>query len=211
MHMSVKWSFGWLFFVVGILLLLHPDRAVAGQATDQLKQSVDRLLAILNDPTLKGAAKTQERRSKVKEVIYARFDFEEMAKRSMGPHWQKRSPEEQKEFVRLFTVLLEDAYLDTLESYSGEKITFVNERQDKNFAEVNTKLIDNKGTEFSIDYRLQNTTGDWKVVDVVIENVSLVNNYRAQFNRVLAKSTYADLVETMKQKKLSGPKAKNQP
>jgi phospholipid transport system substrate-binding protein len=129
----------------------------------------------------------------------------------MGPHWQKRSPEEQKEFVRLFTVLLEDAYLDTLESYSGEKITFVNERQDKNFAEVNTKLIDNKGTEFSIDYRLQNTTGDWKVVDVVIENVSLVNNYRAQFNRVLAKSTYADLVETMKQKKLSGPKAKNQP
>jgi phospholipid transport system substrate-binding protein len=172
MHMSVKWSFGWLFFVVGILLLLHPDRAVAGQATDQLKQSVDRLLAILNDPTLKGAAKTQERRSKVKEVIYARFDFEEMAKRSMGPHWQKRSPEEQKEFVRLFTVLLEDAYLDTLESYSGEKITFVNERQDKNFAEVNTKLIDNKGTEFSIDYRLQNTTGDWKVVDVVIENVS---------------------------------------
>lgn len=209
--MNFKWIRGWLLFAVGILLLLHPHRAIAGQATDQLKQSVDRILAILNDPTLKGTAKTQERRQKVKEVIYSRFDFDEMAKRSMGPHWQKRSPEEQKEFVRLFTVLLEDAYLDTLESYNGEKISFVNERRDKDFAEVNTKLIDNKGTEFSIDYRMQNTNGDWKVIDVVIENVSLVNNYRAQFNRVLAKSSYADLLETMKQKQLSGPKAKNQP
>lgn len=208
--MNIKWIHVWLLLAVGIFLLLH-TQGVAGQATDQLKQSVDRVLAILNDPTLKGTAKTQERRQKVKEIIYSTFDFNEMAKRSMGPHWQKRTPEEQKEFVRLFTVLLEDAYLETLESYSGEKIRFVNERQDKNFAEVNSKLIDNKGTEFSIDYRLQNTNGDWKVVDVVIENVSLVNNYRAQFNRVLAKSSYADLLETMKQKKLSGPKAKNQP
>lgn len=93
----------------------------------------------------------------------------------------------------------------------GEKISFLNERQDKNFAEINTKLIDHKGTEFSIDYRLQNTNGAWKVIDVVIENVSLVNNCRAQFNRLLAKSSYAELVETMKQKKLSGPGAKNQP
>jgi phospholipid transport system substrate-binding protein len=209
--MNIKWIHVWLLVAVGIFLLLHTNHGVAGQATDQLKQSVDRVLAILNDPTLKGTAKTQERRQKVKEIIYSTFDFNEMAKRSMGPHWQKRTPEEQKEFVRLFTVLLEDAYLETLESYSGEKIRFVNERQDKNFAEVNSKLIDNKGTEFSIDYRLQNTNGDWKVVDVVIENVSLVNNYRAQFNRVLAKSSYADLLETMKQKKLSGPKAKDQP
>ena len=208
--MNMKCIHGWLALAVGIFLLLNAGQGVAGQATDQLKQSMDRVLAILTDPTLKGTAKAQERRQKLKEVIYSRFDFNEMARRSMGPHWQKRSAEEQKEFVRLFTILLEDSYLDTLEAYNGEKITFVNERQDKDFSEVNTKLIDNKGTQFSIDYRLQDVNGDWKVVDVVIENVSLVNNYRAQFNRVLAKSSYAELIEAMKQKNLSGPKAKNQ-
>lgn len=207
----MKVKSGWLLFAAGILLLLNAGPGVAGQATDQLKQSMDRVLAILNDPTLKGTAKAQERRQKLKEVIYSRFDFNEMARRSMGPHWQKRSPEEQKEFVGLFTVLLEDSYLDTLEAYNGEKITFVNERQDKDFSEVNTRLIDNKGTQFSIDYRLQDVNGDWKVVDVLIENVSLVNNYRAQFNRVLAKSSYADLLEAMKQKRLSSPGTKKQP
>jgi phospholipid transport system substrate-binding protein len=85
----------------------------------------------------------------------------------------------------------------------------VNERQDKDFAEVNTKVINNKGQEFSLDYRLQNVNGDWKVIDVVIENISLVNNYRAQFNRLLAKSSFAELIETMKQKKLSVPGAKS--
>jgi phospholipid transport system substrate-binding protein len=85
----------------------------------------------------------------------------------------------------------------------------LNERQDQDFAEVNTKVINNKGQEFSLDYRLQNANGDWKVIDVVIENISLVNNYRAQFNRLLAKSSFAELLETMKQKKLSVPGAKS--
>ena len=85
----------------------------------------------------------------------------------------------------------------------------MNERQDKDFAEVNTKLINNKGQEFSLDYRLQNVNGDWKVIDVVIENISLVNNYRAQFNRLLAKSSFAELLETMKQKKLRAPGPKS--
>jgi phospholipid transport system substrate-binding protein len=209
--MNIQWMHGRLLLALGLLLLLRADPGFAGQATDQLKQSVDKVLAILNDPTLKGQAKAQERRQKVEEVINSRFDFNEMAKRSLGPQWQKRTPEEQKEFVQLFTSLLEGAYLDTLDSYNGEKVRFLNERQDKDFAEVSTKLIDNKGAEFSLDYRLQKTNGDWKVIDVVIENISLVNNYRAQFSRVLAKSSYAELLETMKQKKLSGPGAKSQP
>ena len=209
--MNIQWRHRRLLLALGIVVLLRADLGFAGEATDQLKQSVDKVLAILNDPTLKGQAKAQERRQKVKEVIYSRFDFNEMAKRSLGPQWQKRSPEEQKEFVQLFTSLLEGAYLDTLESYNGEKIRFLNERQDKDFAEVSTKLIDNKGAEYALDYRLQKTNGDWKVIDVVVENISLVNNYRAQFSRVLAKSSYAELLETMKQKKLSGNGAKSQP
>jgi phospholipid transport system substrate-binding protein len=207
--MNAKSIRGCLALALGILVLLRADPGVAGQATDQLKQSVDKVLAILNDPTLKGTAKAQERRQKVKEIIYSRFDFDEMAKRSLGPQWQKRSPEEQKEFVQLFTGLLEHVYLDNIESYSGEKVRFLNERQDKDFAQVDTKIINNKGEEFSLDYRLQNVNGDWKVIDVVIENISLVNNYRAQFSRVLAKSSYAELLEIMKQKKLSAPGPKS--
>jgi phospholipid transport system substrate-binding protein len=97
--MNVKWLREWFSLMVGILMLLSAGPGVAGQATDQLKQSVDKVLAVLNDPTLKGTAKAQERRQQAKEIIYSRFDFSEMAKRSLGPHWQKRSPEERKQFV----------------------------------------------------------------------------------------------------------------
>jgi len=131
-----------------------------------------------------------------------------MAKRSLGAQWQKRTPAEQQEFVRLFTDLLEGAYLSKLEEYSGEKIQFVNEREEKDFAEVNTKLINRKGEEFALDYRLLSVNGDWKVIDVVIENISLVNNYRSQFNRVLSRSSFEDLVQAMKEKKISAPATK---
>jgi phospholipid transport system substrate-binding protein len=208
MQMNTKRVRGWLLLAAGMLILLGAGPGVAGQATDQLKQTVDQVLAILNDPTLKGTTKAQERRQQLKEIISSRFDFSEMARRSLGPHWQKRSPEERKEFVQLFTGLLEDAYLDNIESYNGEKVRFVNEREDEDFAEVNTKIINNKGKEIAVDYQLRNVRGDWKVFDVVIEDISLVNNYRAQFNRVLARSSYAELIEIMKQKKLSAPGAK---
>ena len=110
--------------------------------------------------------------------------------------------------MRSFTALLEAAYFSQLELYNGEKVQLVNERQDKDFAEVSTKVINSKGEEFSVNYRLQDNNGDWKIFDVVIENVSLVNNFRSQFNRVLAKSSYADLLQTMNQKRLSAPGAK---
>jgi phospholipid transport system substrate-binding protein len=188
-----------------VLLLISTEFVIAGPAGEQVKQTVDRVVAIVADPALKGEAKQQERRRKLKEILYARFDFNEMAKRSLGSHWQKRSPEEQKEFVQLFTEVLESAYLDKLESYKGEKVRYLNERQEADFAEVSTKVIDGKGEELSLNYRLHSVNGDWKVTDVVVENISLVNNYRAQFNRVLAKSSYGELVQAMKQKKLSAP------
>jgi phospholipid transport system substrate-binding protein len=172
-------------------------------------QSVQKIQAILSDPSLKGEAKARERRQKLREAIRERFDFDEMAKRSLGPEWQKHSPEEQKEFARSFTALLEAAYFGQLESYNGEKVLLVNERQDKDFAEVSTKVINNKGEEFSMNYRLLDATGNWKIFDVVVENVSLVNNFRSQFNRVLARSSYADLLQTINQKKVSAPGAKN--
>jgi phospholipid transport system substrate-binding protein len=132
-------------------------------------------------------------------VIYQRFDFTEMARRSLGPEWRRRTAEEHKEFVALFTKLLEPAHLNTIESYNGEKVQYLNERAENSGAQVDTKITDNKGREFSVNYRLHDVNGDWKIYDVVVEDVSLVNNYRAQFSRVLAKSSYAELVNTIKE------------
>ncbi|HEU4340337.1 MAG TPA: ABC transporter substrate-binding protein [Candidatus Binatia bacterium] len=184
---------------LGVLLLM-PALLVAGAPEDALRQTVDQLLVVLKDPRLKEEGNQVERRRKLKELIYQRFDFMEMARRSLGPEWGRRSPEEQKDFVRLFTNLLETTYLDQIESYSGQKVRYLKGRVHANYAEVDTKVVDNKGQEFSFNYRLHNRDGDWKVYDVIIEQISLVNNYRAQFNRVLARSSFKDLLESMKQK-----------
>jgi phospholipid transport system substrate-binding protein len=188
-----------------ILLLMQPVWVAAGEPTDQIRQTVDKLLAILNDPQFKGEQKKNERRQKLKEVLYQRFDFTEMARRSLGSEWRRRTPEEQKEFVKLFTELLERSYLDKIESYSGEKVLYLKEREDGNYAEVETKIVDKKGQEYSVDYRLQKVNGDWKVYDVIIEDISLVANYRSQFSRVLSKSSFDELLKTMKEKTFVAP------
>ena len=187
-------------FGLGIFLFMQPVSVAAGAPGDQVRQSVDKLLAILADPRLKQEGKKNERREELKKVIYQRFDFTEMARRALGPEWRRHTPEEQKEFVQLFTDLLERAYLKQIESYNDQKVRYLNEREDHGYAEVDTKIVDNKGQEFSVNYRLDNVNGDWKVYDVVIEDISLVNNYRAQFSRVLASSSYQELVHRMKDK-----------
>jgi phospholipid transport system substrate-binding protein len=187
-------------FGLGIFLFMRPVSVAAGAPEDQVRQSVDKLLAILSDPRLKQEDKKNERREELKKVIYQRFDFTEMARRSLGPEWRRHTPEEQKEFVKLFTDLLERAYLDRIESYNGEKVQYLGEREDHGYAEVQTKLVNNKGQEFSINYRLHNVNGDWKVYDVVGEDISVVNNYRAQFSHVLASSSYQELIHRMKVK-----------
>jgi phospholipid transport system substrate-binding protein len=189
---------GMAAFGLGIFLFMQPVSVAAGAPGDQVRQSVDKLLAILADPRLKQEGKKNERREELKKVIYQRFDFTEMARRALGPEWRRHTPEEQKEFVQLFTDLLERAYLKQIESYNDQKVRYLNEREDHGYAEVDTKIVDNKGQEFSVNYRLDNVNGDWKVYDVVIEDISLVNNYRAQFSRVLASSSYQELVHRMK-------------
>jgi len=123
-----------------------------------------------------------------------------MAKRSLGAQWQRRSAEEQREFVKLFTALMENGYMSNLEGYDGEKVIIAGEKQDKEFAEVDTKVVTKKGEEIAINYKLRQAGGDWKIYDVVIENISLVNNYRSQFNRVIARSSFDELMRKMKEK-----------
>jgi phospholipid transport system substrate-binding protein len=186
--------------LVGISYLLIAFPLSAGAPTDQVQATVEKVLAILQDPRLKSEAKRKERRDQLRQAIYARFDFTEMAKRSLGSHWRQRSPKERREFVEIFTGLVEDAYVDKIESYNGEKLVITRENQDKDYAEVNTKIVTKKGEEYSFNYRLHLTNGNWKVYDVVIENISLVNNYRSQFNRTIANSSYEELVRRMKEK-----------
>ena len=191
------------FALAGCLLLtmeLRPERAHAGLPTEQIKTTVDNALVVLKDPQLKPPAKLRERRDQLKQILFARFDFTEMAKRSLGANWRRRSPQEQDEFVRLFTDVLERAYADIIESYSDEKIIYLNERIDGGFADVNSKITTTKGEEYSINYKAHFVGSEWKVYDVIAENISLVNNYRAQFNRVISNASYEELVRRLKDK-----------
>lgn len=189
--------------VIALILLsiwLTPGSAVGGVPTDQIKSTVDKALVVLRDPRFKPTAKTKERRAQLKQILFTRFDFTEMAKRSLGANWRRRTAKEQEEFVRLFTDLLERAYADTIESYGDEKIVYVGERLDGDFADVNSKIFTAKGEEFSLNYRAHFVGGEWRVYDVVVENISMVNNYRSQFNRVIANSSFEELVRRLKDK-----------
>lgn len=187
-------------FNIVLAVLLLSAAAHAGLATDQIKATVDKALVVLRDPKLKPAAKTKERREQLKQILFARFDFTEMAKRSLGANWRRRTPQEQEEFVHLFTDVLERAYADIIESYSDEKIVYINERIDAEFADVNSKIFTAKGQEYTINYKAHLVNNEWKVYDVIAENVSLVNNYRSQFTRVISKDSYEELVRRLRDK-----------
>jgi len=189
--------------VIALILLpiwLTPGSAAGGVPTDQIKSTVDKALVVLKDPRLKPASKTKERREQLKQILFARFDFTEMAKRSLGANWRRRTPKEQEEFVRLFTDLLERAYADTIESYGDEKILYVGERLDGDYADISSKVLTSKGEEFSLNYRAHFVGSEWRVYDVVVENISMVNNYRSQFNRVITNASYEELVRRLKDK-----------
>ncbi|HWP24196.1 MAG TPA: ABC transporter substrate-binding protein [Candidatus Binatia bacterium] len=175
---------------------------LAGVPTEQIKSTVDKALVVLKDPRLKPAAKTRERRDQLRQILYARFDFAEMARRALGSNWRRRTPQEQAEFVPLFTEVLERAYADIIESYIDDKIkiVYLNERVDGNFADINSKILTGKGEEYSLNYKAHLVGGEWKVYDVVAENISLVNNYRSQFTRVISNASYEELVRRLKNK-----------
>jgi len=186
------------FCVSIVLLLLLAGSVYAGVATEQIKGTVDKAVAVLKDPRLKPPAKFKERREQLKQILFARFDFTEMARRSLGSNWRRRSPQEQEEFVELFTDLLERAYADIIESYTDEKIIYLNERIEGGFADVWSKIQTNRGEEYSIAYKAHLVSNEWKVYDVVAENISLVNNFRSQFNRVISGSSYEELLRRLR-------------
>ena len=186
--------------LIWAFLLFLPFNAFADSPTVEIKSTVDQVIQILTNPQLQGESKKQERRKRLRDAIFVRFDFQEMAQRSLGAHWQRRTPEEQTQFIKVFSDLLEQTYVDKIESYNNEKFIYANERIDGSYAEVSSRMRTSKGEEFTINYKLHRVGEDWRVYDLVIENVSLINNYRSQFNRILTGSTYDELISRIKAK-----------
>jgi len=172
--------------------------AMAGPATDRLKPEIDKVVATLENPALKGESKTAERRQALRSITDSVFDWNEMAKRALGRHWAARTPAEQQEFVSLFRDLLERAYVSKIERYAGEPITYVGEVADGDLTTVRTKIMTRQNQEVAIDYRMFKDGDRWRVYDVLIESISLVNNYRTQFDGIIKTSSYDELVKRLK-------------
>lgn len=176
-----------------------PVQALAS-ATDDVKRVVDEVVRIVSNPELKKPQKDAQRRQALRNTISTIFDYQEMAQRSLATHWKARTPAERSEFVSLFQTLLENSYAGKIEGYKNEKIVYLKETGDGQYAEVKSKVIVPKGDEYALDYRLANKGGKWMVYDVVIEGVSLVSNYRGQFNRIINSQGYPELVKKLRTK-----------
>jgi phospholipid transport system substrate-binding protein len=197
-----------LIALVAVLALLVARDAVAGVPTDQLRGSIDLVLKIVTDPELKKEARTAERRRRIRAVVNQIFDFTEISQRSLGRHWQARTPAEREQFIALFGDLLENAYITKIESYSGEKIQYPGDVIDGDLALVKTRIVTKQETEIPVDYRMFLNGGRWAVYDVSIEGISLIGNYRTQFNAVIQRSGYPDLVAKLKAKQDERPGAR---
>jgi phospholipid transport system substrate-binding protein len=188
-----------LGFVV-VFFLAFVISVNAGEPLQVVKTAADKAIEILKDPKLQGGDRKKERIDRLKEAVNPIFDYEEMAKRALGSHWRRRSPAEQEEFVRLFRDFLESIYSDKVGLYEGQKVVFGRETIDNDFAQVESTFIGAKSDEYSVVYKLRRADGKWRVYDAVIENISMVNNYRSQFDRVIAKSSYDELKRMLKEK-----------
>ncbi|MBI2152772.1 MAG: ABC transporter substrate-binding protein [Candidatus Rokubacteria bacterium] len=186
--------------LAGLLVLGVTPGAWAGAPTDQLRAHIDQVLKILEDPVLKVDGRVKERRRTVRKVANDIFDFAETAKRSLARHWQGRTEKEREEFAELFADLIERSYISKIELYGGEKIQYAGERIDGDVATVSTKIVTKQGQEVPVDYRMLRRGDRWHVYDVSIEGVSLISNYRTQFNKIIQTSSYAELVKKMKTK-----------
>jgi phospholipid transport system substrate-binding protein len=183
---------------IGLIVLCVAPGAGAGPATDRLKPEIDRVIATLDNPTLRGDSKAQQRRQAIRGITDNVFDWTEMSRRALGKHWAGRTPAEQQEFAGLFRDLLERAYVAKIERYTGEPIAYVGESVDGDQATVRTRITTKQGQDVPIDYRLARQGDNWLVYDVLVENISLINNYRTQFDGIIKTSSYEELVKKLK-------------
>ena len=205
-----KWGIGrGVYIGVALVLFLCAGPVAqtvwAGGATDAMKGTVDELLRIVRDKDLKQPAKTEERRKLLEKIVSERFDYEEMSFRALGAPWKQLSDQEKKEFASLFRTLLVNTYREQIETYSGEGVQYLNERVEKagekEYAEVRTKIFLSDKSELKLDYKLINKDKtNWRVYDVVIQDIGLISNYQKQFTKIIHASSYQGLVDQLREK-----------
>ena len=172
--------------------------AGAGTPTDQVREYTEAVIKVLEDPALKAEDKKSERRAAVRKIATEVFDVQETARRALGPHWQQRTPQQREEFVQLFAELLEQTYISKIDLFGGERLRFTEEKVDGDNAIVRAKVMTKQQTEVPVEARLLRKADRWLIYDILIENISLVGNYRAQFDRIIRTSSYEDLVKRLR-------------
>jgi len=182
------------------LTTIFTTPAWAGAPTDRIRQATDKIIEIVSDKALKEPGKKDERKMLIRKAVDEIFDWEDMSRRSLARHWAKRTGEEKKEFIDLFGQLLERTYLKKVEGYSGEKVNYTGEKIDEDYGIVNVKIVTSKDVEIPVKYRLKKKESGWLVYDISIEGVSLIKNYRVQFNNIIRRSSYKKLVKRLRAK-----------
>jgi len=180
----------------------------ASSATQTLKVKIDAILDVLKTPEFKGDENKEVRRQKIRDIVLHGFDFGRMAQSSLGKHWRGRTPEEKQDFTVRFQRLIENTYIAKLETYTNEKVVYLNEqrktKKDREYAKVQTQIITDDGTEIPIAYMMYRQGEDpWLVFDLNIEGVSMVNNYRSQFGEFLGQKSFSQLLNDIDEKNTS--------
>lgn len=181
--------------ILGVLFLTFAPNAAAESAKEQLQSTIDRVIEVLR--TIRSAEDIEKNRSSLREILLTRFDFAAMAQKSLGNRWKDLNGHEE-EFVSAFTDFVEHSYMSTLGSYRGEKVVYDRDRADGESAEVDTRVVGGQGTPIKIEYKLHLAGGEWKVYDAVIDDVSIVGNYRSQFARILQTTSLEELIQSLR-------------
>ena len=181
------------------VLLAAAGTATAASPTETVQTAVQQVFSQPGGPAVKTVS-TAQRRADIRKITESLFDFNEMSERSLGGAWTQASPAERQEFTRLFSTLIATAYMGKIEQYAGEPITYVGERVDGDEAAVQSRVVTPKGSEIGIEYRLYRADGRWTVYDIHVDGISLVGSYKAQFNRIIQRGSFADLLKQLRLK-----------
>lgn len=186
--------------VAGLMLVYAGKAANAGEPTEAIRDAVNRGVEILKTAKLDSQKQRVQVIDRLRQIVYPLFDFNEMAMRSLGANWRRLNSQQRKDFVSTFTALLEKTYADQIDLYNGQEVVYTGETVDNDYAQVDSRIVDKNRQAYSVVYKLHKVGEKWRIYDVVAENISLVNNYRSQFNRVIARSSFEELLRIMKER-----------
>ncbi len=199
---------GWLIALLSVVWLSGVGLAASGEPTEFIRHTTDSILQVFEDPHLQGSARREERLTRLQHIANTAFDWQEISQRALATHWRERTPQERQEFAELFREAVQGMYLERLEAAAQRQlqekpaILYRGEEVNGQRAVVRTTVVTRRRLEIPLEYRLRQSDGQWRIYDVVIVGVSLVNNYRAQFHRIITQSSYQGLIQQLKAKQL---------